>query len=105
MARPCGSQRKALLEALALGPGTSRELAERAGLSADDAMQVLNNMVRKGVPQALVLRHERVPGCKRPVPVYGPVPVAEAESYADEPYAQLGAALFGAGWCGMGAAA
>ena len=105
MARPCGSQRKALLEALALGPGTSRDLAARAGLSVGDATRTLDNLVHKGVPQALVLRDERVPGCKRPVPVYGPVPVAQVESYADEPYAQLGAALFGAGWCGMGAAA
>lgn len=112
MGRPCGLQREALLSALDQGPGTTRVLAARAGLQVDDAMRVLDNMVRNGVPQATVLRHERVPGCKRPVPVYARLVECRGDA-ANDPgvlaaFQQLGMALFGPGVvsdaCGMGAA-
>lgn len=107
MARPCGVQRQSLLDALDKGPGTTRVLAARAGLAVDEAMRVLDNMVRKGVPQATVLRHERVPGCKRPVPVYARLLVPRGDA-ANDPgviaaLQQLGLALFGAPGVGVAA--
>lgn len=101
MARPCSAQRLALLDALAHTPeGTSRQLARLAGLSFEEASETLKNMTRKGVPQTRVLRYERVPGCKRPVPVYGrldpaTVPAGRAGGGLAEAFGQLGLALFG----------
>lgn len=100
MARPCGAQRKALLEALDEAPGTSGQLARRAGIDATTVWRTLDNMVRRGVPQAVVLRHERVPGVKRPVPVYGRLHDPDRADAANDAgvaaaFAQIGMALFG----------
>lgn len=98
MGRPCGEQRAALLSALACGPGTSRELARRAGIPFEVASETLKNMVRKGVPQAQIERYERVPGRNRPVPVYGRLNVATPApdgAGIAATFAQLGLALFG----------
>ena len=112
MGRPCGEQRAALLSALACGPGTSRELARRALAAVDPASLALiaclsdsravtltlDNMVRRGVPQARIERYERVPGRNRPVPVYGRLnaqPAAPAAGGIAATFAQLGLALFG----------
>lgn len=101
MARPQSAQRVALLKELDQGSGTSRELARRAGV--DDVLAIrrlLENMVRGSAPEAVVLRMERVPGCKRPVPVYGRLHTAPAVSSSDgigAAFAQLGLALFGSG--------
>lgn len=98
MARPCSAQRIALLEALDLGPATSRELARRAGLAdLGIVTRRLDHLVRYSGHVA-VLRKERVPGCKRPVPVYGRLHVQpRQETGVMAAFAQLGLALFGPG--------
>jgi predicted ArsR family transcriptional regulator len=68
MARPRGELRTALHEALKAGQGTTRELAARSGVGMTASMRTLDNMVTAGeVEKASAVR---VPGVKRPVPVY-----------------------------------
>lgn len=66
--RPHSEIRVTLSAALMDGPGTTRQLAQRTGWSIGLTRCALNNMVRAGDAE----KHERirVPGVKRPVPVY-----------------------------------
>lgn len=64
-----GEVRDALCMALKGAGGTTRDLAMRAGIGVTSAMYTLDNMVRSG--EARVVDLARVPGVKRPVPVYG----------------------------------
>lgn len=66
--RPYGEARICMAAALMDGPGTTRQLAARTGCSLDLAMYTLHAMVRAG--DATKLAPVRVPGVKRPVPVY-----------------------------------
>ena len=68
MARPRGELRTALHEALKAGQGTTRELATRSGVGLTASMRTLDNMVTAG--EVAKLDPVRVPGVKRPVPVY-----------------------------------
>ena len=78
---PCSEQRLALDSALVDGPGTSRQLALRTGCSLVMVQMTLHNMWLAGHVVKLPQR-ARVPGCKRPVPVYARavVPVDEADA-------------------------
>ena len=64
-----GEVRDALCMALKGGSGMTRELAQRSGVGVTSAMYTLRNMVQVG--EVSVLDQVRVPGVKRPVPVYG----------------------------------
>lgn len=64
-----GEIRETLSTALMAGVGTTRDLALRSGVGVSAAMYTLRNMVQAG--EAAVVSTTRVPGCKRPVPVYG----------------------------------
>jgi len=64
-----GEVRDALCLALKAGDGMTRELAMRSGVGVTSAMYTLRNMVQAG--EARVVDLARVPGVKRPVPVYG----------------------------------
>lgn len=64
-----GEVRDALSMALKGGHGTTRDLALRSGVGITSAMYTLRNMVCAG--EARQLDPVRVPGVKRPVPVYG----------------------------------
>lgn len=64
-----GEIRDTLSMALSAGVGTTRDLALRSGVGVSAAMYTLRNMVQAG--EAEVVSTTRVPGCKRPVPVYG----------------------------------
>ena len=64
-----GEVRDALCMALRGREGTTRELALRAGVGVTRTMYTLRDMVRAG--EAHVVDQTRVPGVKRPVPVYG----------------------------------
>jgi len=66
--RPAGEIRAAIFKALKLGPATSRVLAGRACTGVDATRRTLDNMVRAAHVRKLHLA--RVPGVKRPVPVY-----------------------------------
>lgn len=66
--RPAGEIRAAIFKALKLGPATSKVLAGRACTGVDATRRTLDNMVRARHARALPLA--RVPGVKRPVPVY-----------------------------------
>lgn len=70
MARAPGEIRLALRSAIAISPGTTRQLAARTQVGVQAAMYTLNNMVQAG--EASKLAPVRVPGVRRPVPVYGP---------------------------------
>lgn len=100
MGRPTGKDRLAIMSALAGGEATSRELSDRTGIDFERVSEIMRNMARRGRgQQAHVVRHERVRGCKRPVPVYALVlpdarPV-EVESSVLLTVRQLGLALFG----------
>ena len=66
--RPHSEIRVCLAAALLDGEGTTKQLAQRTGWSIGLTMRALDNMVRagdveKGAPV-------RLPGVKRPVPVY-----------------------------------
>lgn len=74
-----GEIRDALGMALKGGHGTTRDLAMRSGVGVSAAMYTLRNMVDAG--EACRLPPVRVPGVKRPVPVYGP---AEHDDAANE---------------------
>lgn len=80
MARPVSAETVALMAALVDGPGTTAQLAGRAGVSCKRAaMLALDNMVRRG--EVDKLDPVRVAGVKRPVPVYAR---AELDDQADE---------------------
>ena len=64
-----GEIRDALSMAVRSGHGTTRDLALRSGVGITSAMYTLKNMVAAG--EARVVDVARVPGVKRPVPVYG----------------------------------
>lgn len=64
-----GEVRDALCMALKGGAGTTRDLAMRSGAGVTSAMYTLRNMVQAG--EVRQLDPVRVPGVKRPVPVYG----------------------------------
>ena len=66
--RPASEIRMALAAALMDGPGTCRQLAQRTQGSVAIVREALNNMVRAG--DARKASSVRVPGVKRPVPVY-----------------------------------
>ena len=85
--RPRGEFRQALDMALGAGGGawhpvglTTRELAARANVAIDAARLTLDNMVR--AEEAVKLDVVRVPGVKRPVPVYAK-PEVKAEALAN----------------------
>ena len=69
--RPRGEPRELLAEEIRQLPGTARDLATRTQIGFEVARRTLDNMVRAG--EATKLDPVRVPGVKRPVPVYGPV--------------------------------
>lgn len=66
--RPQSEIRVTLAAALVDGGGTSKQLAQRTGWSIGMTMRALDNMVTAG--DARKARMVRVPGVKRPVPVY-----------------------------------
>jgi predicted ArsR family transcriptional regulator len=68
MARPVSDAALDLMAALIDGPGTCRQLAQRTGLAVSATRTALDNMVRRG--DATADERVRVPGVKRPVPVY-----------------------------------
>jgi len=68
MARPVSDAALDLMAALIDGPGTCRQLAQRTGLAVSATRTALDNMVRRG--DACADERVRVPGVKRPVPVY-----------------------------------
>ncbi len=63
-----GEIRQRLHEVMSAGRGTTRELAARSNVGLQAAMYTLDNMKRAGV--VFVADEVRVPGVKRPVPVY-----------------------------------
>jgi len=66
--RPHGEIRQVLRQALSSGAGTTRDLASRTNVGLEAARLTLDNMVRAG--EAVKLAQVKVPGAKRPVPVY-----------------------------------
>jgi hypothetical protein len=68
--RPAGEVRAALVKAMrdAKGPATTRLLAARACVGLEAARHTLDNLVRAGVADKPGTT--RVPGVRRPVPVY-----------------------------------
>jgi hypothetical protein len=66
--RPQSEIRITLAAALVDGPGTTKQLAQRTGWSIGMTMRALDNMVTAG--DARKASSVRVPGVKRPVPVY-----------------------------------
>lgn len=84
--RPAGEIRRTLADQLdAVAPITSRELAKRTLTGFEATRRTLGNMVRDGA--ARVHDYARVPGVRRPVPRYAPVPAAERA--ANDPQAVL----------------
>ena len=63
-----GEVRDALAMGLMAGPATTRDLAMRTGVGLEKAMYTLRDMVNAG--EVLQRDPVRVPGVKRPVPVY-----------------------------------
>lgn len=91
--RPHSEVRVDLAAALVDGAGTCKQLAQRTGWSIDRTRTALNNMV--GAGDARKPRSVRVPGVRRPVPVYERA-VREADQVADEePVNNLVQAWFG----------
>lgn len=75
--RPAGEIRQTLHQALLDAKrGTTRQLAMRACVGFEAARRTLGNMVRDEVAE--VVDTCRVPGVKRPVPVYAPRQAAQA---------------------------
>lgn len=70
--RPQGEIRIAMRDGLGDGPGVARALAQRAGVGLAAARITLSNMVRSG--EARIVDRVRVPGVKRPVPLYDLTP-------------------------------
>lgn len=67
MTRPRGELRQVLERGLAMGGGSTRELAVRTGVGVSAARETLNNMRRAG---EVLVRQVPIPGVRRPVPVY-----------------------------------
>jgi len=88
--RPHSEIRIDLSAALVDGGGTTRQLAQRTGWSVGLTREALNNMVKAG--DAAKLRSVRVPGVKRPVPVYERAVRPDVCAANDEPYISLIAA-------------
>jgi len=84
--RPQSEIRVTLTAALVDGPGTTRQLAQRTGWAIGDTRRALDNMVTAG--DACKPRSVRMPGVKRPVPVY-----ARAVRAADAAAGDQGGAL------------
>lgn len=91
--RPQSEIRVDLAAALVDGPGTCKQLAQRTGWSIGMTREALNNMVRAG--QAHKPRTVRVPGVKRPVPVYARVPLPAFDLASRSGHAALGGVLSG----------
>lgn len=73
--RPRGELRALLADAFGSGvTGTTRDLAMRTGIGITATRRTLDNMLR--AEEAVVVNTARLPGVKRPVPVYGPKPAA-----------------------------
>ena len=73
--RPQSEIRVTLAAALIDGAGTTKQLAQRTGWSIGLTRRALDNMVTAG--DACKPRSVRVPGVKRPVPVYARATRAE----------------------------
>lgn len=88
MARPLGDYSRLLLDELAAnGGGTSRELAERTGMSYGVASETLSNLARAG----RVLKTDvRVEGVRRPVPRYDAAPQLALDMLGAVPAADEG---------------
>jgi hypothetical protein len=92
--RPCGEIRCALLAAFGqLGQATTRQAAERAQVGMRAATVTVAHMVRAG---DLVVQGDpiRVPGVRRPVPVYALADVGRQSAQGSaarglEPWQQL----------------
>lgn len=98
MARPLSADTVAIMAALVDGPGTSRELATRAGVAVDLAMRALDNMARRD--EVAKLQPVRRPGVKRPVPVYARA--GDASGQDDDEAAQPGGMVdLIAAWAGL----
>lgn len=82
--RPQSEVRVTLAAALVDGGGTTTQLAQRTGWSIGMTRRALDNMVTAG--DACKPRTVRVPGVKRPVPVYEralrPADAAACSGYA-----------------------
>lgn len=74
--RPQSEIRVCLSSALLDGPGTTWQLAQRTGWSIGMTRRALDNMCTAG--DAHKPRSVRVPGVKRPVPVYERAPLCAA---------------------------
>lgn len=88
--RPHSEIRLDLSAALVDGGGTTKQLAQRTGWSIGMTREALNNMCNAG--DAHKPRSVRVPGVKRPVPVYERACRAADLQAAAEPYISLIAA-------------
>lgn len=89
--RPMSEVRVSLASALMDGPGTCKQLAQRTGWSIGLTRRALDNMVTAG--DACKPRSVRVPGVKRPVPVYArALRAVDLASANDSPYISLIAA-------------
>lgn len=88
--RPHSEIRIDLAAALVDGGGTTKQLAQRTGWSIGLTRRALDNMVTAG--DACKSRSVRVPGVKRPVPVYERALRADVHAANDEPYVSLIAA-------------
>lgn len=73
--RPPGEIREALWRGFESGPATTRELAMRTGVGVSAARMTLDNMRRAEL--VAVVDEVRLPGVKRPVPVYDRQAAAE----------------------------
>ena len=78
MSRPYSEIRLDITAALVDGPGTCRDLAMRTGWSLGLVRVCLRNMVAAGA--AVNIEPVRVPGVRRPVPVYARAPVRAARA-------------------------
>lgn len=90
--RPQSEIRVCLSAALIDGPGTTRQLAQRTGWAIGMTRRALDNMVTAG--DAHKPHSVRVPGVKRPVPVYERAPLSAAANI-QQPMASLIAAWVG----------
>lgn len=94
--RPTSDIRLALAAALMDGPGTCRQLAQRTGGSVAVVREALNNMVRAGDAAKPRDKRVRIPGVKRPVPVYvRALRQADAAAANDAPFHSLISAWMG----------
>lgn len=75
-----GEIRERLAEGLSAGAGTTREIAARTGVGREVARRTLDNMRRAA--EVVIVDLARVPGVRRPVPVYG---LADEQARAAEP--------------------